>query len=231
MYAFMTLLAATVESGITAAARKVHGLHTRRTVRKALPQSCVDLAGQLAAKGKIRPSEVVAHAAEGPDGTVTAPFSGAECVWYVVRARERFWAYGPGPYGPKKVERSIKAVDHVSGPLHITDHTGAAQVDPTGAEFDLGEPAFSGFDARDGDGALYDRMSELLGKPMRVRHRRMTIGFLIEEWIVTEDEELRIVGRAKGDRGLGSGADLVIAKAKRRPLLVAKPTPAPATPV
>ncbi|HEY7482947.1 MAG TPA: GIDE domain-containing protein [Streptosporangiaceae bacterium] len=228
MYAFMTLLAATVEAGLTAVARKVQSVRTRRTVRKALPQSCVDLVGQLGARGKIKPSEIFAHAAEGPEGTVTAPFSGAECVWYVVRVREKFWAWGPGPFGPQKVERSVKAVDHVSGPLVIVDHTGNVQVDPTGAEFELGEPAFSGFDAREGDGALYGRMSELLGEPLRIRHRRMTTGFLIEEWIVTEGEELRIVGRARGDRGLGSGAELVIAKARRRPLLVAKPTPAPA---
>ena len=222
MYAFIALLAATVQTGMAAAARKVVDVRTRRTVQKARPQTCDDLAGQLAApRGAVaKPSEIYARATAGPDGTLTAPFSGSECVWFVVRARERFWAYGPGPYGPQKVERSIKAAEHVSGPLAIIDETGSAQIDPAGAEFILGEPAFSGFDARDGgDGRLYARMSELLGAPPRIRHKRMTIGVLIEEWVVTADEELRIVGRARG----ASEADgIVLGKSGRRPFIIAK---------
>jgi len=220
VYAFMALLAATVQTGIAAAARKVEDVRTRRTVQKARPQTCDDLAGQLETPGGVGPSELYARATAGQDDTLTAPFSGAECVWYVVRARERFWAYGPGPYGPQKVERSIKAADHVSGPLAIIDETGSAQIDPAGAEFILGEPAFSGFDAREGgDGRLYDRMSELLGAPLRIRHKRMTIGVLIEEWVVTADEELRIVGRARG----ASEADgVVLGKSGRRPFIIAK---------
>ncbi|HEU5156913.1 MAG TPA: hypothetical protein VFU43_07940 [Streptosporangiaceae bacterium] len=225
MYAFTALLAATVQAGIAAAARKVGEARTRRTVRKARPRTCVDLVSGTSAPGSIRPSEVRARAAAGPDGPLTAPFSGTECVWYVVRARERFWAYGPGPYGPRKVERSIKAADHVSGPLTIVDDTGRAQVDPTGAEFLLGAPSFTGFDAREGgDGRLYDEMSRLLGAPLRIRHKRMTIGFLIEEWTVTADEELRIVGRARGggDPGGPEAADIVLGRSGRRPFIIAK---------
>ncbi|HZB29726.1 MAG TPA: hypothetical protein VE465_06135 [Streptosporangiaceae bacterium] len=225
MYAFLALLAATVQTGIASAARTVEDMRTRRTVQKARPQTCVDLVGQLGPTRGVGPSEIQARAAAGPNGTLTAPFSGAECVWYVVRARERFWAYGPGPYGPQKVERSIKAADHASGPLAIADETGSATVDPAGAEFILGEPAFSGFDAREGgDGRLFARMSELLGEPVRIRHRRMTIGLLIEEWIVTADEELRIVGRARGLSGSGATADdgIVLGKSGRRPFLIAK---------
>lgn len=234
MYAFTALLAATVQSGIVAAARKVEKVRTRRTVQKARPQTCVDLADQLAASGTVRPSEIHARAVPGPDGALTAPFSGAECVWYVVRASERFWAYGPAPYGPQKVERSIKAADHVSGPLTIMDDTGSAQIDPTGAEFLLGPPAFSGFDAREGgDGRLHARMSELLGAPLRVRHKRMTIGFLVEEWIVTADEELRVVGRARGLSGTDAsaldGAGVVLGRAGRRPFVIAKRAAAPAS--
>lgn len=225
MYAFMALLAATVQTGIAAAARKLEDVRTRRTVQKARPQTCDDLAGRLAAKGGVGPSEIHARAAAGPGGPLTAPFSGTECVWYVVRARERFWAYGPGPYGPQKVERSIRAADHVSGPLAIIDETGGAHIDPAGAEFVLGEPAFSGFDAREGgDGLLYARMSELLGAPLRIRHKRMTIGVLIEEWVVTADEELRIVGRARGLGGSAApeGTGVVLGKSGRRPFIIAK---------
>jgi hypothetical protein len=214
----MTLLAATVEAGMVAVARKVGHARTRRTVRKARPQTCVDLVGQVAAPKKVRPSGVYARAVAGGEGTITAPFSGAECVWYVVRAREHFWAWSPGPGGPHKVERSIKTADHVSGPLTIEDETGSAQVDPAGAEFDLGTPVFRGFDAREGgDGLLYDRMSELLRAPMRIRHKRMTIGFLVEEWVVTADEELHIVGRARGEHG-----DVVLGKSGLRPFVIAK---------
>jgi hypothetical protein len=229
VYAFMALLAATVQTGIAAAARTVEDMRMRRTVQKARPQTCDDLAVQFAAPRGVGPSEIHARATAGPDGTLTAPFSGAECVWYVVRARERFWAYGPGPYGPQKIERSIKAADHVSGSLAIVDETGSAMVDPAGAEFILGEPAFSGFDAREGgDGRLYARMSELLGAPVRIRHKRMTIGVLIEEWVVTSDEELRIVGRARGLSGSGAAEGaaeddgIFLGKSGRRPFIIAK---------
>ena len=246
MYAFMAMLAATVQNGIAAIARVVANVRTRRTVRMARPQTCVDLAGldgrgARPGPGGTRPSEIHARAAAGPQGTLTAPFSGAECVWYVVRASERFWAYGPGPYGPRKVERSIKAADHVSGPLTIVDDTGSAQVDPTGAELLLGAPAFSGFDAREGgDGRLYARVSELLGAPPRIRHKRMTIGVLVEEWVVTADEELRIVGRARGVSGASGSAEpdpvsaavdaavgAVLGRSGRRPFVIAR---RPATP-
>jgi hypothetical protein len=218
VYAFLTLLGATVQAGIVSAARRVERMRARRTVRRARPKTCIDLIGEVAAPGRARPSGVSARAAAGPEGALTAPFSGAECVWYVVRAQERFWAYGPGPYGPKKVERSIKTADYVSGALTIVDETGSVQVDPAGAQFSLGSPAFRGFDARvGGDGRWYERMSELVGAPLRIRHKRMTIGFLIEEWIVTDDEELHVVGQARGEQG-----DVIIAKAGRRPLVVAK---------
>jgi hypothetical protein len=218
VYVFLTLLGATVQAGLVAAARRVESMRTRRTVRKARPKTCIDLVGEVAAPGRTRPSGVSARAVAGRQGMLTAPFSGAECVWYVVRAQERFWAYGPGPYGPKKVERSIKTADYASGSLTIVDETGSVQVDPAGAQFSLGSPAFSGFDARaGGSGRLYERMSELVGAPLRIRHKRMTIGFLIEEWIVTEDEELHVVGRARGEQG-----EVVIAKIGRRPFVVAK---------
>jgi E3 Ubiquitin ligase len=223
VYAFLTLLGATVQAGLVAAGRKVESLRTRRTVKKARPRTLIDLVDAGAAPRKTRPSGVYARAIAGPEGTLTAPFSGTECVWYVVRASERFWAYGPGPFGPKKVERSINAADHVSGPLTIVDDTGSVQVDPTGAQFDLGEPAFSDFDAREGgDGRLYAQMSELIGTPLRVRHRRMTIGFLIEEWIVTADDELHVVGNVRDDEG-----NVVLAKTGRRPFVVARQAASP----
>ena len=234
MYAFTSLVAATVEAGHVAVARKVQNVRTRRTVQKARPQTCVELVGQVAAPRAARPSEVYARAAAGPAGTLTAPLSGAECVWYVVRARERFWAYGHGPYGPRKVERSIKAADHVSGPLAIVDDTGSALVDPIGADFQLGAPAFSGFDARDGgDGQLYARMSELLGAPLRIRHKRMTIGIAVDEWIITADEELRIVGRASGRTAPGEPdtTSVLLGRAGRRPFVIAKRTATPAAPL
>jgi len=218
LYQFLTLLAATVQAGILAVARKVESVRTKRTVRRAKPLTVVDLVGEAATPRRTRPTGVSARAVAGPEGTLTAPFSGAECVWYVVRAHEHFWAWSPGPFGPPKVKRSIKAADHHSGPLTVVDDTGSVQVDPAGAEFDLGAPVFSEFDARvGGDGQLYEQMSELVGAPLRIRHKQMTIGFLIEEWIVTEDEELHIVGNARDEQG-----DIVLAKGGRRPFVVAK---------
>jgi hypothetical protein len=225
VYAFIALVAATVEAGLVATARKVAGIRTDRTVHKARPQTCADLVDLVATPGRTRPSEVYARAAAGPEGTITAPLSGIECVWYVVRAQERFWAYGPGPYGPKKVERSVKAATHFSGPLAIVDDTGSARVDPKRAAFDLGDPDYSGFEAREGgDGRLYAQVSELVGAPLRARHKRMTIGFLIEEWIVSEGEELHVVGQAHSE----PDGSVVLGRQGIRPSVIAKEAPSPA---
>ena len=97
MYALMTLLAQTIEVGVTTAARSVSKARTKRAVQRAEPHTCVELAGLAAAPGQAAAAELNARAA---GGLVIAPLSGAKCVWYVVRVYERFYAWRPGPARP-----------------------------------------------------------------------------------------------------------------------------------
>jgi hypothetical protein len=226
----MTLLAHTVEAGVSAAARGVGRARSKRAVQRAEPQTCADLVAQvgaMGASGAPRASEVTAAAISGPSGPATAPLSGLECAWYLVRVYERFAAWRPGPLGPTRVERQVKVAEQVSGRLTIRDHTGSVRVDPAGAEYSLGTPSFSGFEARvGGDGSLMDEITRTFGVPLRPRHRNMTVGFLVEEWIVREGEDMHVVGQARGE-----GVDVVLGKPAMRPFVVARRAATPVLPV
>jgi hypothetical protein len=221
LYALMTLLAQTIEIGVTTAARSVSKARTKRAVQKAEPRTCVDLVTLAGASGSAPAAEINARAA---GEVVIAPLSGAKCVWYVVRVYERFYAWRPGPLGPAKVERQIKVAEQSAGRLLIRDATGEVRVDPAGADLSLGATSYSGFEGRTGDGALLARVGRLLGGPVRARHQAMTIGFLVEEWIVRESEELHVVGQARTEAG-----EVVLGKPALRPFVIGRSATAPVT--
>ncbi|MCW2917253.1 MAG: helicase [Actinomycetia bacterium] len=219
MYALMTLLAQTIEVGVTAAARGVGKARTKRAVQRAELHTCVDLVALTGAAGTAPPAEVNARAAGEP---IIAPLSGAKCVWYVVRVYERFYAWRPGPLGPAHVERQITVAEQTGGRLLIRDATGEVWVDPAGADLSLGATSYSGFEGRTGDGTLLARVGQLLDRPVRARHQAMTIGFLVEEWIVRDGEELHVVGQPRTEAG-----DVVLGKPALRPFVIDKRAPTP----
>jgi E3 ubiquitin ligase len=220
VYGLMTLLASAVEAGVAATVRGLGRVRARRTVRRAVPQTCADIAqaGSLAGNGAARPiAEVHAQVALGPDGQVTAPLSGIECAWYLVRVRERFRVWRPGPLGPGRVEREITTAQQVSGRLSIRDETGGLRVDSMGAEYFLGSPAYRAFEERaGGDGSLVERLTQVLGVPLRPRHGTTMIGFLVEEWVLREGDDVHLVGQARGEIG-----EVVLAKPALRPFVIA----------
>lgn len=221
MYALMTLLAQTIEVGVTTAARSVSKARTKRAVQRAEPHTCVELVALAGAPGQAPAAELNAQAA---GELVIAPLSGAKCVWYVVRVYERFYAWRPGPLGPAKVERQIMVAERSAGRLLIRDATGEMRVDPAGAALELGTTSYSGFEGRTGDGALLARVGRLLGGPLRARHQAMTIGFLVEEWVVREGEELHVVGQPRTEAG-----EVVLGKPALRPFVIGKSTRTPVT--
>jgi hypothetical protein len=203
----MTLLAAGFEAGAGAVSKKVGTARRRRVIHKAEPVTDTTT-------GRLR--EVSGRATAGPAGPVTAPFSGKPCVWYVLTVQERYHAWRPGPMGPTKVVRHVKVAEQLSGPLHVTGDTAAVRVDARGARFELGEPVFAEFEDSP-IGPLAGRLATLLGGRLRPRHRDRTLGFVVEERIVTEGDVLYVVGQTRTELG-----DLVIGKPAMQPFIVSR---------
>ncbi|MGH3388761.1 MAG: GIDE domain-containing protein [Actinomadura sp.] len=228
MYGFMTLLAGAVEAGITATARGFGRARTARALLRAQPRTCADIAraGAFAADGRTASmpiAEVRAQVVLGPGGPVTAPLSGIECAWYLVQVRERFRVWHPGPIGPGRLERQVTVARQLSARLAVRDDTGGLRVDAMGAEYFLGPPSYHAFEERvGGDGTLMAELARVFGTPLRSRHGTMTVGFLVEEWVLREGDELRIVGQARSEIG-----EVVLAKPALRPFVVAAPAHAP----
>jgi E3 Ubiquitin ligase len=186
VYAVMTMVAQTIEAGVT----KVFRTRPRRPVPR---RTCVELAGWS------KPAEVVGHAAGAP---LVAPLSGTACLWYVIRVSERYSGWSPAPLGPAREEHTETLAEQASGRLSLSDETGTVLVDPAGAELTLGTPSFQEFEGRAGDGSLTARVARILGTdPPQNRHKKETLGFLVEEWAVTTGSELRVVGRPRTEEG------------------------------
>jgi E3 Ubiquitin ligase len=210
VYALMTLLAAGVEAGAGAVSRKVGSARRRRVIDKAEPVTD-------ATARRLR--EVSGRATAGPGGVVTAPFSGRSCVWYALTVQERYHAWRPGPLGPTKVVRHVKVAQQLSGPLYVTGDTAAVRVDARGARLEIGDPVFNEFEDSP-TGPLAARLAAMLGGRLRPRHRERTLGFLVEEHVVTDGDPLYVVGQTRTELG-----DLVIGKPAMQPLIVSR-TPA-----
>lgn len=220
MYGLMTLLARAVEAGIVSTARGLDQARTKRAVQRARPQTCAEIiqAGTPGAPGTAPIADVTAQTALGAGGRLTAPLSGIECAWYVIQVHERFHGRRPGPLGPGRFERQVKVAQQVSGRLSIRDETGGLRVDSMGAEYVLGPPAYRAFEARvGGDGSLMERLTSVLGVPVRPRHGTMTTGFLVEEWVLREGDDVHIIGQARSEIG-----EVVLAKPALRPFVISR---------
>ncbi len=207
MYALMTMLAAGIEAGAGAVSKKVGGARRRRAINRAEP--LVDATAGT-------PREVTGHAVTGPAGPVTAPLSGQTCAWYSITVLERYRTWRPGPLGPTRIERETKVEEHTSGPLYVTGDTASVRVDLRGAELDLGEPAFGDFADTPGS-PLAARLTSLLGVRLRPKHRERTLGFVVQEHVITDGDPLYVVGQARTELG-----DLVIGKPSMRPFIVSR---------
>jgi hypothetical protein len=214
VYALMTIVAAGIEAGAGAVSKKVGSARRRRMIHKAEPVTD-------ATAGRSR--QIAGRAVVGAGGPITAPLSGAPCVWYVVTVRERYQAWRPGPLGPTKVIRETRVAQRISGPLHIMGDMATVRVDARGADLELGRPEFTAFEDLPG-GPLAARLASILGDRLRPRHRDRTIGFSVEEHVVRADEQLYAVGQARTELG-----DLVIVKPPMRPFIVSKMSAMPVT--
>jgi E3 Ubiquitin ligase len=213
MYALMTLLAAGIEAGADAVAKRVGTARRRRVINHA---------GPLTDATPGSPREITGRAVAGPAGPVSAPLSGESCVWYTVLVLERYHAWRPGPLGPVKVVRHVKLAERNSGPLYVTGDHATVRVEVGGADLDLGRPVFAEYEDAGPGGPLATRLSGL-GIRVHPRHRDRTLGIVVQERVVTADEPLYVVGQVRTELG-----DLVVSKPPMRPFIVSKATAAPA---
>jgi hypothetical protein len=207
VYALMTLISAGFEAGAGAVSKKVGTARRRRVIQKAEPVTD-------STTGRLR--EISGRAIVGPAGTITAPFSGKSCVWYVLTVHERYQAWRPGPMGPTKIARQTKVAEQLSGPLHVTSDSAAVRVDARGARLELGDPVFTEFEDSP-SGPLAARLGAMLGGRLRPRHRDRTLGFVVEERTVAEGDVLYVVGQTRSELG-----DLVIGKPALQPFIVSR---------
>lgn len=224
MYALLTLLAATAEAGIMAVVKAVSNARRRRAVARAAPLTAAQVAAQAPSPGGMngpgRPRELTGRATHSSGGTLLAPLSNTPCVWYAILVQERFQAWRPGPLGPIRVERYVTLAKYVSGNFDLRDETGTVNIDPRGADLVLGEPAFGEFEPQAAAAApdsLTARVAKMISTPIRGRHRSMTLGFLVQELVVRDAEELHVVGHLRSDLG-----EVIVGKRGMRPFVISR---------
>lgn len=232
VYGLITLLVATAEAGVIAGVRAISRARRRRAANRAAPLTAAQLAAQTPGQAPdARPREITGKAVASASGGLVAPLSGAPCVWYAVTVKERFQAWRPGPLGPIQVERHLPLATHTSGVLELKDETGGVHIDPRGAELMLGQPALAEFEsvsAAQAPDSHTARVAKLISAPVQGRHRAMTLGFVIEEVVVREGDQLHVIGSLRHDLG-----EFVVGKRGARPFVISRgsmmPTVGPAT--
>jgi hypothetical protein len=141
--------------------------------------------------GVGRPVQVAGHAAPGPQGLLTAPISGRQCVWYRV-ARSPFKdpagtvgmhkyeakvpAYVPSSSAPpaqmSTQRRFAQQIEDSHAPFVVVDETGRVEIDPDDAIVD--SDVVTTNELRHGD-----------------ERRSIT---LVQEWIIPPDQQLLAYG-------------------------------------
>lgn len=182
---------------------------------------CADVA-QAAASGSETRVECAGSAAPGPTGSLTAPFSSRECVWYRATVTEHYWdterrTDSQGHSTSRRVRRTRQVSDdHSSSPFVLTDDSGSVAVDPRDGRIDRPEKARDEFQDRPREGLL----KELV-------FGSRTIGYQHEEWLIAPGTALFVNGvavqRADGSALARppSGGDLIVSTRSEEELLAA----------
>lgn len=138
-----------------------------------------------------QPCEVVGQAQPGPGGTLEAPASKKECVWWRRQITEHWEEWERDDDGDqRRVNRSNVVSDETSGqPFALRDQTGQALVSPDGADVD--HPPKS-HDVRMDKGSQSLGSELLEGLFSGARHDRE---IEIEEWILPVGQQLYVRGQ------------------------------------
>jgi hypothetical protein len=135
--------------------------------------------------------EVVGQAKAGPDGALTAPASGKQCVWHRHKVTQHWEEWDRDSKGEMRRENKSRVVsDETSTDLFtLRDAAGEVLVNPVGATVD--DPVKS-HDVRSRRGAVPG--GDMFDKVLSALDSRTDEEIEVEEWIVPPDETLYVRG-------------------------------------
>jgi hypothetical protein len=127
-------------------------------------------------------------------GTVEAPFTKRECVWYRSKVTHEYYEWERDSDGDRRRERQSDVIqdDTSDIPFAVDDGTGQAIVYPSDAEIDQPLEVLDRMDKDKTD--LLDVVSKALGGDD-------TIGYRREEWIIPVDQQLFVQGEVTDENG------------------------------
>jgi E3 Ubiquitin ligase len=189
-----------------AAAGYAYWMHRRHQALAAVEtSSCgqmrqfADAANVSAGPGVFRQRcELVGAARAAHVGTVNAPLTSRECVWYRTKVTHEYYDWewerdSDGDRHRKRVRRSDVIQDDESDiPFAVDDGTGQATIYPDDADIDSPIEVLDRMDADKTD--LMDVLSKAVGG-------EDTIGYRREEWIIPLDQRLFVQGEVTDEGG------------------------------
>lgn len=142
--------------------------------------------------------EVVGQAQPGDGGTLTAPFSGATCVWHRSTVTEHYWDTEWRGTGSNRRRQRVRKTRQVSDersahPFHIDDGSGRVGVHPQDAHVDAPQQVFDRFRNAGMDAGGWN----LSIGPITLGGGDRTIGWAYEEWVIWPGQRLYALGDAE----------------------------------
>src|SRR4051812_29563819 len=172
------------------------------------------LAGvEVSTCGQLRQLADAAHVSAGPGvfhqrcelagvakpahvGTVTAPETRRECVWYRTKVTHEYYDVQWHDNRRRRVKESRTLQDFKSdAPFAIDDGTGQAVIYPDQADIDAPIEVLDEFERETGPGSLVQKFEDAM------QGVDESIGFRREEWIIPLDQRLFVQGEVADEAG------------------------------
>jgi hypothetical protein len=158
----------------------------------------------------VQLTECIGVARPGPSGPLTAPYSSQPCVWYRNHISHHYWdtewqTDSKGNRTSRRVRRqsTVSSTDSDS-PFAVADSSGEVAVAPQNARMDKPYKTYDQFEQRPRESFMNEFF---LGD--------RTIGYQYEEWILSPDQPLYVLGGA-----VARGGEAMLAKPDKGELLV-----------
>ena len=160
-----------------------------------------DAAGVSAGPGVFRQRcELAGVARAAHVGTVNAPQSGRECVWYRTKVTHEYWDWewerdsDGDRHRERKRKSRVLSDDKSDVPFSVDDGTGQAVVYPDDADIDSPIEVMDEFDRAPEPEGFLDIIKDSLDD-------EDTIGYRREEWIIPLEQRLFVQGEVTDEGG------------------------------